>query len=571
MLKERGGATSAIVTVVALFIVAVAVAVGFYFFLMEPEEGGPIPSEAPSPSTDAIPPNITNVITSALTPTAFTISWITDEPATTQIQCKSWDAAAYNYSQENRTLTLQHAYMLTNLTPHTEYAVIPMSSDEKGNNAVGNGVYVTTPGEPLPFKIIEPEPESINLGPTPYFYWEGSRYADKYVLEITTTPNFGNTVVCRKEVDAGITEHKVNTALRNLTKYYYRITAVNKWGDVAASNTPNWFTTSITLGKQTRSLAVAPDNTKAVVTYNFGKNVTVISLADPPHIVADFALPDYTGHVAITYDSRYAVITMSSGAGYTLDLNTLTISKIVYDNPDIAPLSSGLIIMAPNSDIAYLCVDMLNPSTGSEYTDYVVSVLDVPSAHVVDYIHVYERSSLWAEPVFPYAISRNGTHLYVGFYTGMSWNGSFRGFIETVDLPAKTIVSRTAFIGCDSGPWDMELTPDNKYGLVTVFRNASHYIWWWNMNTNKIEAELEYVGAAEYKAIAITPDGYNLVVRGMDKVGIISVSSHKVVEEHYCYRSAGSGVVVSSDGKFALVGGDGRLGILFLDREAPSS
>lgn len=110
----------------------------------------------------------------------------------------------------------------------------------------------------------------------------------------------------------------------------------------------------------------------------------------------------------------------------------------------------------------------------------------------------------------------------------------------------------------------MELTPDNKYGLVTVFKNASHYIWWWNMNTNKIEAELEYVGAAEYNAIAITPDGYNLVVRGVDKVGIISVSSHKVVEEHYCYRSAGIGVVVSSDGKFALVGG-ARLEILFLD------
>jgi len=54
------------------------------------------------------------------------------------------------------------------------------------------------------------------------------------------------------------------------------------------------------------------------------------------------------------------------------------------------------------------------------------------------------------------------------------------------------------------------------------------------------------------------------VVLDTSKVGIISAVNRTVVEEHYCYRGPVR-VVVSSDGKFALVGGYSRLGILFLE------
>jgi len=59
-----------------------------------------------------------------------------------------------------------------------------------------------------------------------------------------------------------------------------------------------------------------------------------------------------------------------------------------------------------------------------------------------------------------------------------------------------------------------------------------------------------------------TPDGSKLVVLDTYKVGIVSAVSRTVVEEHHCYRGS-KRVVVSSDGRFALVGGYSRLGILF--------
>jgi hypothetical protein len=196
-------------------------------------------------------------------------------------------------------------------------------------------------------------------------------------------------------------------------------------------------------------------------------------------------------------------------------------------------------------------------------------VLDVPSAHVVDYVRVYEITSLMTMPVDPYDISGDGRYLYVGSYTGIFWeNGTITGFVEKIDLHAKSIVFRIAFSDWTNGPWNMKLTPDSKYGLVSVAKGISGYIQWWNINERKIEAELIYgVSGRGYKEMAITPDGRKLVICGADKVGIISVANRTVAKEYYCYRGP-TRVVVSSDSKFALVGGYGRLGILFLDEES---
>lgn len=540
--------------VIIAVLVAVGAIAGFYYL-----------------SEDKTPPNIENVTVSNITPTSFIISWITDEPATTQVMYRSEKETDYVHLQENSTLTLQHTYRLTDLAFHTYYYVVPISRDGSGNSATGGSICVKTPGPPLLFSVVDIEPESINLRPTPYFGWQKSRYADKYILEIATTPQFGDTIVYRKEFDADAREHTVEVALEALKKYYYRMFAVNEWGNVTASNTPNWFTTSIIVSDKISHVAVAPDNTKAVVTYSLKDSVAVISLTDPPHIIANITLPGIArSGVAITYDSRYAVIAAARNS-YTLDLNTFAVSKIVYDIPDIIPLSEHVLV-APNSNIAYLCNDLLNPIHIRDYIDYVISVLDVPSAHVVDYIHVYERATLTSNPVTPYAVSPDGAFLYVGCFTGEFKGASGEtltgGFIEKIDLAAKAIAKRTVFTKCNSGPWDMELMPDNKHALVLVDMGASRgYIWWWNMETNKIEATLNYnVSEAGMDSMVITPDGRFLLVRSHDKVSIVSVSNHKVIEEHYCYRPTEGGLAVSSDGKFALVGGDGRLGILFIEQ-----
>jgi hypothetical protein len=420
---------------------------------------------------------------------------------------------------------------------------------------------------PSSFKMIEPKPESINLRPTPYFSWENSKYADKYVLEIATTPNFGSTIVYRKELDSSTREQTVDTPLNSLKKYYYRVTAVNERGETVASNTPSWFTTSIIVPDTITSLAVSPDGTKAVVIYLTGKTVTVVSLTDPPHIIANLTLTSGLSDVAITYDSKYAVIVAEFGPDYVVDLNTLTFHEIVYDNPygtgDILSQSRE-VITAPNKDIAFT-MDLLNPRAGErgDYYGRIVSVLDVPSGRVVDYIHVYERGEREVPSGLGlYALSKDGTYLYLG--SGLS------KCIKTVDLPAKKAGPVLVFADIVGGPWNMELTPDGAYGLITVTKEyGTNHMWWWNIKQHQTVAEYKlpgYYRVDRRKGIAITPDGRKLVAIGAEKVGIISVANHTLVEEHHSYRETWC-VVVSSNGKFALVGASGRLGILFLDEK----
>ncbi|MEM0171056.1 MAG: hypothetical protein QXG85_02155 [Thermoproteota archaeon] len=58
--------------VIIAVLVAVGAIAGFYYL-----------------SEDKTPPNIENVTVSNITPTSFIISWITDEPATTQVMYRS--------------------------------------------------------------------------------------------------------------------------------------------------------------------------------------------------------------------------------------------------------------------------------------------------------------------------------------------------------------------------------------------------------------------------------------------------------------------------------------------------
>lgn len=412
---------------------------------------------------------------------------------------------------------------------------------------------------PGPFSVVEPEPECISITTTPYFAWQSSKNADKYILEIATSPQFGDAVVYRRELGSDVREHRVDSPLKSLKKYYYRVTAVNERGGTIASNTPNWFTTCLRLPDTVTSLAVSPDGTKAVITYLSEKNiVTVVSLTDPPRIIANLTLPKAARDVAITYDSKYAVI--AGPPGYVLDLDTLSIREIAYDIPIKSwGIVASKVVTAPNRNVAYLVNDLLGASP-------IVSVLDVASARVTDYVRVYEITSLMTTPVDPYDISKDGRYLYVGYYTGIHWeNGTITGFIEKIDLQAKTLVFRVTSSTWTSGPWSMKLALNDKYGLVSVQKGTSGSIQWWNIDERKIEGELKYAASGRgYKEMAVTPDGSKLVVLDTSKVGIISAVNRTVVEEHYCYRGPVR-VVVSSDGKFALVGGYSRLGILFLE------
>jgi len=94
---------------------------------------------------DTTPPVISDESASDVTDTSATISWITDEPSTSQVEY--WPGSL---SELDATLVTSHSVTLTDLTPETTYHYKVKSADAAGNLAVSDEYTFTTLAAPAP-------------------------------------------------------------------------------------------------------------------------------------------------------------------------------------------------------------------------------------------------------------------------------------------------------------------------------------------------------------------------------------------------------------------------------------
>jgi len=92
---------------------------------------------------DSTPPTISDISPSALTSTSITISWTTDEPATSRIYYGLDED--YGSEKENFTLKTSHSLTLSNLTPNTGYHYQIESVDAVGNTGYSEDNTFLTP------------------------------------------------------------------------------------------------------------------------------------------------------------------------------------------------------------------------------------------------------------------------------------------------------------------------------------------------------------------------------------------------------------------------------------------
>ncbi len=96
-----------------------------------------------SGSTDTVPPVITNIQVSDVFATAATITWTTDEPATSQVEFGQ--SMVYNKSTpEDATLTTSHSVLVSGLAQQTLYHFRVTSRDFAGNRAYSSDSTFTT-------------------------------------------------------------------------------------------------------------------------------------------------------------------------------------------------------------------------------------------------------------------------------------------------------------------------------------------------------------------------------------------------------------------------------------------
>jgi len=108
-------------------------------------------------SGDVTPPQIFSIEVSALSDTAATISWSTDELADSKVEY-GLAPGSYDWSVEDTLLTLSHSLNLIGLTPDTQYHYRVQSQDAYGNASVSpDSAFMTkhelpsAPGKPEHF------------------------------------------------------------------------------------------------------------------------------------------------------------------------------------------------------------------------------------------------------------------------------------------------------------------------------------------------------------------------------------------------------------------------------------
>jgi len=186
--------------------------------------------------TDNTPPVISN-INAVPADTGATITWDTDEAATSRVDYGT-TAAYENGFQENTALVTSHSVVLTGLTPGTEYHYKVTSADGTGNSSSTLDLTFTTTNTTPP--VIS----NINAVPTDTgaaITWDTDEAA-------TSRVDYGPTAAYEngfQEDTALITSHSVVlTGLTPGTVYHYKVTSADGTGN-SSNSLDLTFTTTI--------------------------------------------------------------------------------------------------------------------------------------------------------------------------------------------------------------------------------------------------------------------------------------------------------------------------------------
>jgi hypothetical protein len=116
------------------------------------------------------------------------------------------------------------------------------------NNDVGTTLPLNGPFSftivPSQFKLLSPGNQATGIGLTPTLSWESSSGTVSFLIELSTSSDFGIIIYNNSSTDTGKTNIDIPTGLlTNNTTYYWNVTAINNDGKTKPSNGPFSFTT----------------------------------------------------------------------------------------------------------------------------------------------------------------------------------------------------------------------------------------------------------------------------------------------------------------------------------------
>jgi len=221
---------------------------------------------------DTTSPTISNVVVGTPATDRVTLTWTTNEDATTYVEY-SLDSNTF-YAQGSRMLTQNHSATVIGLTPGTPYYLRIVSADAVNNTRVDNnnsGYYLisTDTGPQAPI-ITELTVAGVS-GTQATITWETDTSADSFV-EYGLTTDYGETVGKNDSVQS----HSIN--VKNLVSpaiYHFRVRSRNSSETVSGDNT--LATIADVTGATISNMAVAGINSHgATIGWSTGENTNTI-------------------------------------------------------------------------------------------------------------------------------------------------------------------------------------------------------------------------------------------------------------------------------------------------------
>jgi hypothetical protein len=211
------------------------------------DAAGNVGTAPPVPVTvsnaDSTPPVITAVAAGSLSTTSATITWTTDEPATSQVNYGTTTSYGASTTRD-ATLTTSHSQPITGLTPGTTYHYQVLSTDAAGNSAYSADATFTTPTATTGPVISGVQAGTISAAEAT-ITWTTDTAATSQV-EYGKTTAYGSTTPLSTSL---VTSHTVKlTKLAAGTLYHYRVKSKDAAGTLAVSADATFTTQPVLVG-----------------------------------------------------------------------------------------------------------------------------------------------------------------------------------------------------------------------------------------------------------------------------------------------------------------------------------
>jgi peroxiredoxin len=241
-----------IVTTLLILIVCFFIGSGIYYFVTQ--TGTP---SLPNSTADATPPSIQGVPISSTTETSATITWATNEPATSQVQYGETETYGSSTTPDTN-LSTSHSVTLTGLDPNTTYNFKVISTDAAGNEATAEGELTTlATADKTPPTISGVNVSNITES-SAIITWTTNESATSQVT-YGKTETYGSSTTPDTKLT---TSHSVTlTGLDDGTTYNFQVISKDSSGNEATSTTNQTFETKSIIPVGYQEVNRAPDFT----------------------------------------------------------------------------------------------------------------------------------------------------------------------------------------------------------------------------------------------------------------------------------------------------------------------